>query len=141
MKIAFYKAEFGLNWDRFVALITNGIYSHCELVFSDGACWSSSPRDGGTRYKTIEISDHWDCVDIHGDEINESIIRSWCNKHIGIKYDWIGAMGVGLHLPFQERHRMFCVEACISPLNESFLSITLNPTMSPNKFHKLISKR
>lgn len=67
MKLALYKSTRpGLPglYNRLVRWWTDSEYSHCELVFSDGMCGSSSWLDGGVRLKRIELDpDHWDVID------------------------------------------------------------------------------
>ena len=65
MELLFYRAEKG-NWqDKLIALWTRGIYSHVEIRFSDGMCFTSSNREGGTRFIDIYIREGvWDVVDI-----------------------------------------------------------------------------
>ena len=55
MQIAFYKAKFGNFTDKIVSAFTFSPYSHCEMVFSDGICASASLRDGGVRFKYINL--------------------------------------------------------------------------------------
>ena len=55
MKLAFYKAKHGTKIDKIVAAAIGSEYSHVELVFSDGICFSASPRDKGVRFKTINL--------------------------------------------------------------------------------------
>jgi hypothetical protein len=58
VKIALYKGKKTIT-DKLISWWDRGLYSHVELVFSDGLCASSSPRDGGVRMKPIEL---WVCV-------------------------------------------------------------------------------
>jgi hypothetical protein len=137
MKIIFYLSVNGNWWDKIVAWWTCGKYSHCELLFSDGICFSSSPRDGGTRFKKIDIiSEHWNEIEISSS--HEIGIREWCEKHVGEKYDWLGVF-----MPkwgFRKR-RCFCVEACLAPLIHTN---TADPDMpveiSPIDFYKEFSQ-
>ena len=66
MKLAFYKGREDL-YDRLISWWTRGPYSHVELVISDNYCMSSSPKDGGIRFKHIDLRpDHWDLVELEG---------------------------------------------------------------------------
>lgn len=58
MKAAFYKGTRpclqGL-YNIAVRAVTKGVYSHCELLFSDDQCASASFIDNGVRFKIISF--------------------------------------------------------------------------------------
>jgi uncharacterized protein YycO len=137
MRVIFYRASSGDYWDKLVAMWTNGLYSHCELMFSDGMCFSSSSRDGGVRFKQIIIyPTHWDIIDVPTEK--EKDIRNWCSTQIGMKYDWLGILGLAIKMPFQNRKKWYCSEICITALNLSEV-IHMNSRTNPNKFFTLLS--
>lgn len=113
MKIAFYKGRHkGLRgwFDAAVRWWTRGPYSHCELVFSDGMCWSASVRDGGVRGKVIDLaSGNWDVFEVPG---NEAEIRAWCEALEGRKYDYAGLFKFVWRPFYQAGSRFFCSEYC-----------------------------
>lgn len=114
MKLAFYKAEFGDWSDKLISWYTNGPFSHVEMYFSNGECFSSSPRDGGTRWKVIsdiEISGKWLFIDIPN--IDETALRYLCNKQLGKKYDWLCIFLCDI-IPFdiQDPKKWVCSEIC-----------------------------
>lgn len=113
MKVAFYKAKSGDWLDRLISIATLGPYSHCELVFSDGMCFSSSPRDGGTRLKLINFKpDHWDFVEFDIDYKTERGVYRFCKACVGIDYDWWGVL-----CPFgvlQDEDKWYCSEIITS---------------------------
>lgn len=115
MKIAFYKASFGTVLDKVISFVTRSPYSHCELVFSDGQCASSSSRDGGVRFKTIELGEKWDVYQLD-DKINEAAANEWFTVNAGIPYDWIGAGAAALHIDLESPHKAFCSSACAQSL-------------------------
>ena len=125
MKIAFYLAEFGTVYDKLIAFATNSIYSHCEIVLSDGKCWSSSARDGGVRFKYIPLKEHWHVFDLTGiyDELQ---VNYWFSLHEDNKYDFIGAVGSVFGLDFTSNDRQFCSEVCADVLG-------INPAVTPAK--------
>lgn len=149
MKIAFYLAKYGDKFDKWTSWITWGKYSHCELVFSDNVWCSSSPRDGGVRFKSIDFApEHWDFVDLakkyqwSASVTNsfESIIKSWCEIQIGRPYDWNGIYAFALPFMFrQKKHSWFCSEFCIKALNKVGLYGNVIASHStPNSFYKAV---
>lgn len=111
--------------DYTIRKFTKGKYSHCELVISrdDGLydCYSSSPRDGGVRYKQMPLSsDNWDFIQLDGniDGITEKRITDYYEKTKGTKYDLLGALGVILPI-HEDRNKAFCSEWCFNCLYDS----------------------
>ena len=141
MDIIFYiAATAGDTWDKFIAEWTHGPYSHVELCFSDGMCFSSSPRDGGTRFKQIAIDPtHWTSFPINVTLGQEKQIRDWCAAHVGCKYDWIGIISLGLDFPIRTPHRWYCSEVCIMALDVVKI-VDFKSLISPNKFYELLNK-
>lgn len=111
VRLALYKAPGDLT-DRAVRLWTRSVYSHCELVLSDGRFVSSSPRDGGVRAKCIEPSSStWDFVALPW--VQQEDVEAALEREGGTGYDWVGIIGsqllpVGIH----SRKRWFCSEFC-----------------------------
>lgn len=133
LRIAFYKARHG-NWqDISVSIGTISKYSHCEIVFSNGECASSSSRDGGIRFKRINLREHWDVYDLKTD-IPQSTIRYWFNIHIGDKYDWPGAIASVVGLDLSSENKKYCSYACASALG-------YNPVITPGGLHSLLIKQ
>jgi hypothetical protein len=101
IKLAFYKAKYGSLYDRLIAWWTRpnfwnpfktGQYSHVEIIFSNGECYSSSPRDGGCRWKRIEgieTNGRWDIAIVSECAFFEKSLISQCNRFAGQKYDWL----------------------------------------------------
>jgi hypothetical protein len=141
MKIAFYVAAHGDKWDKFIAWWTGGPYSHCELVFSDGMAYSSSPRDGGCRFKRIKWSpDHWVFVDLPCDA-HEDEIRAFCEKENGKPYDYVGVMGLVIHqLLWRYKKKWYCSELCALVRNrcDDEPSKAKKVQVDPNKLYKAL---
>lgn len=113
MKIALYKGKKTIT-DKLIAWWDKGLYSHVELVFSDGICASSSPRDGGVRLKKIDLTpDKWDVFDIHA--FDEVSARDWFERNTGSGYDYWGVFGFVLRAQ-QDKTRFFCSESVLASL-------------------------
>lgn len=108
MKIAFLKSKKHI-FNRVVSCWTRGPYSHCEVVFSDGMCASSSFLDHGVRFKRIDItSEDYDVLDVPN--IDEAKVRQWFVDHLGQKYDVIGLLSplTPIH---ETKYKWFCNES------------------------------
>lgn len=123
MKIAFYKGtrpfpqslfNMGVRW------WTGGIYSHCEIIFSDGVSASSSFMDHGVRFKQIDYKNsesQWDFIDL--DQFDESKTRRWFYCFHGCKYDVLNLFGFILRRKDGFSNKYTCSEACASALGLS----------------------
>ena len=99
--------------DGLVRLFTRSPYSHCEIAvhLSDGlfACYSSSPRDGGVRAKTMPLPpDKWDLIALPN--VDAAYVAAYFGQTQGRGYDWLGVVGFpwGLNM----RDKWFCSEWC-----------------------------
>lgn len=109
MKLAFYKGREDL-YDRLISWWTRGPYSHVELVINENYCMSSSPKDGGIRFKHIDLRpDHWDLVELEG--YDPAYAYNWFKEHEGRKYDILGILGFVFGPLRQDKKRFFCTEA------------------------------
>lgn len=126
MNIAFYKSHNGKLLDKTISWVTSSQYSHCELIFTDGICASASPRDGGVRFKYINMGDRWDVFTLP-DIFNEQIARDWFIRHEDQKYDFIGALGSAFRLDLTSSTKKFCSYSCAMAL------CIPNPLMSPGE--------
>lgn len=152
LSIIFYKKKlpiksFGDIFDKFsdwiIRFITRGPYSHCEIAYpmNDGSgnwkCFSSSGRDGGVRIKEMHIDDDsWDIVPIGNfigveDCFSETELLNFHSQYIGKKYDWKGAIGIGLGIKENE-NKLFCSEYCAM-----FLGYPDSWRYSPNQLFAL----
>jgi hypothetical protein len=91
MKLAFYKAK-GNLMNALIRWWDAGIYSHCELVFSDGLSASATFRDGRmVRGKYIEYHpDNWDFVELP--DSFEAKAREFYKDTEGMPYDLFGQL-------------------------------------------------
>lgn len=147
MNIAFYIAKHGTWFDKLIAWWTrpnfwkfweSGLFSHVEIVFGDGECFSASPREGKCRWKKIDFKhDRWVFVKLP-DTYDELRIRYRCGEINGRRYDWIGIFFTFV-LPFDfDWYRWyFCSEA----VSEVVYSLQHPNRYSPNGlFNKVTSK-
>ncbi len=108
------------NWiDKVIRLFTRSIYSHCEIAIQQDdetfLCYSSSPRDGGVRIKTMELNpSNWDLIPLK--TLNKERLKTIFNQTEGLKYDYWGAIGIVLPFVKQKRSRWFCSEWCAEVL-------------------------
>jgi len=118
MIIAFYKANHaGLPglYNRAVKWWTNGPYSHCEILFSDGRCASSSYMDGGVRFKTMDLDiEKWDFIRVP--DWLEDDARRWFTLHYGDRYDLLGNFHFLFGPVAGEKGKWFCSEAVAAAL-------------------------
>jgi len=141
MKIAFYKAfqPRATKLDKLIAICTFGRYSHVELVFSDGVCFGTSPRDNGARFKKIEMKpEQWLTYDIPCTKEQEQNMRNHCLTLVGMGYDTVGAIFSAIpHIIIQDSNKIFCSEITINLCN-LFLGWQYGDgaKYSPNKFEK-----
>lgn len=135
MNLLFYIAKNGNFSDWLISTWTQGPFSHVELQFSDGICFSASKRDGGTRFKKIDvIPEHWAKINVN---CNENKIRDWCQNQLGCKYDLLGVLGLALHIKYKNKKQWFCSELVGEALRVGGL-IKLNKPLSPNGLWKVL---
>ncbi len=66
-------------------------YSHTEILFSTGECFSSSETDGGCRFKMIAFKEeNWDFVEIPTTPEQEEKIMEFCEFQNGNRYNKVG---------------------------------------------------
>ena len=111
-RIAFYKGTrpgiAGL-YNRLGRRMDHGLYSHCELVFSNGMSGSSSFMDDGVRIKYIGYtSGDWDFVDLP--EHLEPHAWSFFVQERGKKYDLMGNINAAFGWVSHSKDRWFCSE-------------------------------
>ena len=132
LSIAFYTAKPTALYERVVDMVA-GNPTHCELVFSDGRCSSSSNRDGGCRFKDIELDPaHWTLTPLEGLGVDEQKVRNFCIVQQGKGYDWIGVF-LGLWSGADDPRRWFCSEVCTAALKAGGLDLGLEPVKTTPK--------
>lgn len=137
MRLAFYIAKHGNYKDWAIDFVTGRYgYSHVELIFSDGMCFSSSPREGKCRFKfisDIETSGHWNIIDIKTTHKEKTVYEN-CKKIDGKKYDW---MGIFFHqsliypslqnrFGYEDPDKYWCSEAIQTVLSRTKTKISPN---------------
>lgn len=131
--LALYKGTGGSLYDRvtdwLIRKITKGQYSHCEIAVEQTEylsgdyyphitydCYTSSPRDGGVRCKTIDLKDgKWDLVELPN--ITAEQVKRYYIQTQGRGYDWWG-LGIAFSVK-QARSRYFCSEWCFNLIKNS----------------------
>lgn len=112
--LAFYKGRARLV-NRAIADLTNGPYSHVELILTHYAngwalCLSSSMMDGGVRIKVINVaSGNWDLITVNTDVTIDDAWQ-WFYAHSNAKYDYAGALRYKLPLLRQNPYKKYCSE-------------------------------
>jgi len=142
MEILFYRAKQNRGWrlDKIIAAWTHGPFSHVELRFSDGMCFSSSFRDKGVRFKNIDIKpERWEILQLNIRDEQEQLLREWASKHIGKKYDFLGIFGFVIGTRIQNKKKWYCSEVCAATL-KSCMPVYgyISHKVSPNKLAKLL---
>ncbi|BBB61186.1 hypothetical protein UNDKW_2913 [Undibacterium sp. KW1] len=136
MHVAFYRGTrpgFSGIYNRLVRWWTKGPYSHCELVFDDCMCASSSFMDGGVRLKYIEFdSQRWDFVNVP-DSLAPGALR-WFREHLGAKYDLKGNFHFLVSAVGDDNGKWFCNEAV-----GAALGINQPWRFDPNSFYALLT--
>jgi hypothetical protein len=135
MKLAFYRVDAPKKekGDYLVNLATGRYgYSHTELVFSNGVCYSSSPREGCCRFKDIDIYDKstWVTIDLNPDIYNQEFeANAWREafRLNGSKYDWEGIfLNQAIPLGIDKQDKWWCSEVCMYLLNSHPYKISPN---------------
>lgn len=147
MKIAFYK---GLNrlpypkpLDLAISMTTMNSYTHVELVFPDGMWFTSSPRDGGVRFKRIIPKPYtWDVYGLGVSNRCVDIMRAHAEKLASgpvIKYDVIGALFSGFDLCFPN-DKMFCSEAVDEVMSSCIPGLPKPCKTNPGSLYRHLAK-
>lgn len=89
---------------------TNSIYSHAAILLPDGETIIESWQGVGVRKKVITDWEGIDSYDV--DLTNEQTIGiiKYLENKVGLKYDYLGALGIALNKPYQKKSRYFCFE-------------------------------
>lgn len=113
MKVAFYRYKYGNIKDWLIAKLTHSEFSHCEIVFDDGTCFSSSPRDGGVRRKKIDLKkDRWVLVDfkVTKSKHNHLEKKSYQLHSFRYEYDWLAIFFHWLRI--RSYSKFICSDVC-----------------------------
>ena len=141
MDILFYLGEHGTATDKLICLVTLSRYSHWELRFSNGDCFSSSYRDGGTRFKQIVVNPHhWDVVPLPATQEQEEAVRTWCVGQLGKPYDLLGVLCIDLPGDIHTEGAWYCSNVCAAALSENHVH-HYPDKLSPGRMYELTVKR
>ena len=145
MKLYAYKA-FGHSktqlLDYAIGITSFSRYSHTELVFSDGVCFSASGRDDGARFRDLTPHpDRWDIFDLEITEEEEQHMRFMAELYVKkkIKYDYFGAVTCGFHLCLLNK-KFFCSEIVAELLGFIFEMEGFPCTYSPGRLVDYVQK-
>lgn len=116
MKVIFYKGKGGL-FSRLIRWFKKTPYSHCEIVFSNMLCGTSSEHyDGVVCYllkQPINLKE-WDIIEIECDPHEEYLVQNvFCVEEYNCGYDWLGIILCQI-FPWGRQHqeKWFCSEIC-----------------------------
>lgn len=136
-KIIDFQSFYYRIFDDFTCLVTDGIYSHCELAIENLGeynCYSSSNRDGGVRKKRMELPlEDWDLIEITH-LVNVRDIVDFYKKTQGKKYDFIGLMSPVLG-NLHDDDKYFCSEWCAEAIGVIFPN-----KYSPSSLYRYLRK-
>jgi hypothetical protein len=120
VRIALFRYQFGGVVGRLInAFSFRGGFSHAELVFSNGACFSSAGESRGTRFKWIDLDpNRWVLIDVPATDDEEAAVHAWCIGQLGKGYDWRGVLGMILPCRADEKTRLFCSETVVAALQQ-----------------------
>jgi hypothetical protein len=115
MKLALYKGD-GTKFNAAIRWVDGGIYSHCELVFSDGMSASATYRDDKTvRAKVIDFfPGRWDFIELP--ESLEADARAFYEGTAGTPYDLLGQVRFVFGLVKGDNKTFWCSEWCAAAL-------------------------
>lgn len=122
MRVAFDISRPRSLTDWVIAIFTGSNCTHCELVFSNGESFSSSPHDDGTRFAKINFDDpkKWEVISLPWISVNkEAEIKKFCKSELDCRYDW-GAVLLGwLITPAGSTNKWFCTEIVHAAIRHS----------------------
>lgn len=130
--------------DYVVAIFSLGRYSHSEIAFENGECFSISPRENIGRLKVINYKNaEWDIINIPVSEEKEKEIYE-CAQLVAlgcIKYDYLGALTSPLRLCIQKETRIFCSEVVADILmSKGVVNLNRGCSYTPSRLHKQIKQ-
>lgn len=120
MKLAFYVGLDTIG-DKLVKVLTGSDITHCELVFSDGMCFSSRYNRGTefTKYFNLDNPNIWMIMDLPWiSEEQEKRIREFCYQEEGCQYDWLALVLGRLNPMHNHPEKWFCSEICSHVLKQ-----------------------
>ena len=128
--------------DKAIGITSFSKYSHAELVFADGTCFSSSGRDHGARFKHfIPDPNRWDIFELDITQEEENHIRFMAELYVKkqIAYDYFGVITCGMHLCLLNK-KYFCSEILAEVLGFIFEMDGFPCIYSPGKLAKYVQE-
>lgn len=101
-------------YNRLVRKRGRGLYSHVELVFSDGMWGSSSFMDGGVHLRPVKPSADWHYIDLPPEL--EDYARKYIEDRIGRGYDIMGNVHLTIGFVSNDPIKEFCSEIAAGAL-------------------------
>lgn len=142
MLVAFYKGK-GLV-SNIIKFWTRSNYSHCELVFNNGASYSADTKmPMHTRFSTqTMLSEEWDFINLQITCDDEREIEDFCLEELGCSYDWKGILlSQFINFGYHSKTKWFCSEVCVGALQHIGLFPGIKPNrVSPGKLYELVKK-
>ncbi len=134
------------NWiTKAIRTLTTGPYSHVELLFSNGWCFSASGRRReeywNVRWK-LQCLHEWDLVPLRTitkEQEEQAILL--CSSLEGLPFDWSGLLGFLLpFLPDRQPNKWYCSAICLMVMQECFnLFQNVSRKIHPNGLYRLVT--
>lgn len=128
MRLAFYSPQHMGDAERIIAFCTHSHRVHVELLFTDGATFSSK-MPHGVRYTDgawlKPDNPDWDIVDLG--PLDEFGIRRWTDLQVGKSYDFKGLLDFLLDHKGTPDDQWFCSELCTAALQQVGVFKHLDP--------------
>jgi hypothetical protein len=134
MKLAFHKGTGATG--ELICYVTHSVYSHVELVFSDGKSFSARAE----RTPAVDIlvptyftDGKWEFIDIPA-QFDERPVRAWAELQCGRGYDWGADIAFVLPSVRDQRKMLMCSGSCATALQQCGLFLDFVPaTVSPGQ--------
>lgn len=132
--------------DMIMAFASNGIFTHCEIHFTDGSVGYSN-QECGIVIKSVKDRDYdkdWIFYQVPCDGFQEQILKSYFIENQHLKYNWTGIFGnmvTGLNFDFTGGQ--FCSQVCFNALIKAKIIQShgfISSEVSPSDLQKIIEK-
>lgn len=120
MKAIFWIGKCSLVGTLIRAFKRHGV-SHAEIMFSDGVCGTSEPKNGVVLRKINFRPEDWVVLELPCTPIQEELVRAFFEKELGCPYDWKGILCAQiLGWNRSSPTAWFCSEICTAALQEVY---------------------
>lgn len=131
--------------DKIVSIFSLGKYSHSEIAFENGECFSISPRENIGRIKKINYTEkEWNILDLNVSAETEEDVYKCCQivSKANIEYDFLGAFTSPLSLCIQRKEKIFCSEICADIFTlKGIFKLERGCRFTPSKLQKTIERK